>query len=256
MESLRWILLVAGVVFVLALYFLGRNRRRKNNSEGDDSYDDLPEFSAKNLDDALDDNINDVRIMNSEVDTFGEEYSASQPAFDHTAVDGSIESGYDDSSAGSDSAGVDSASTDSTSADPEPADTKPSGIIVLYILAKPNQELLGSHVNSSVQAMGLSFGDMNIFHYRPEHRNIFSLANMLEPGSFDPDTIHDIKTSGLTIFMQISGNDPMDDLTEMLQRSYQLAGLLDAILCNSKRKPLTEQDAENYRSQVQAFING
>jgi len=40
----------------------------------------------------------------------------------------------------------------------------------------------------------------------------------------------------------------------MLQRSYQLAGLLDARLCNHKRQPLTEQDAENYRGQVRDFI--
>jgi FtsZ-interacting cell division protein ZipA len=55
--------------------------------------------------------------------------------------------------------------------------------------------------------------------------------------------------------MQISGDDPMDDLTEMLQRSYQLAGLLDARLCNHKRQPLTQQDAENYRQQVSDFIS-
>ena len=56
--------------------------------------------------------------------------------------------------------------------------------------------------------------------------------------------------------MQFSGSDPLDDLTEMLQRSYQLAGLLDARLCNHKREPLTEQDAENYRQWASKFING
>jgi FtsZ-interacting cell division protein ZipA len=76
---------------------------------------------------------------------------------------------------------------------------------------------------------------------------------MLEPGSFDASTIHDLKTTGLTVFMQIQGDDPLDDLTEMLQRSYQLAGLLDARLCNHRREPLTEQDAENYRTQVRTF---
>jgi FtsZ-interacting cell division protein ZipA len=55
--------------------------------------------------------------------------------------------------------------------------------------------------------------------------------------------------------MQIQGDDPLDDLTEMLQRSYQLAGLLDARLCNHRREPLTEQDAENYRTQVANFTN-
>ena len=42
----------------------------------------------------------------------------------------------------------------------------------------------------------------------------------------------------------------MDDLSEMLQRGYQIAGLLEARLCNHKRESLTEQDAENYRAQV------
>ena len=95
---------------------------------------------------------------------------------------------------------------------------------------------------------------MNIFHYKPRERSVFSLANMLEPGSFDADTIHDLKTTGLTVFMQIRAGDPLDDLTEMLQRSYQLAGLLGARLCNHERKVLTEQDAENYRAQVSEFI--
>ena len=104
--------------------------------------------------------------------------------------------------------------------------------------------------------MGLAFGEMNIFHYKPKGQTVFSLANMLEPGSFDADTIHDLKTSGLTVFMKIKGNDPLDDLTEMLQRSYQLAGLLDARLCSHKHETLTEQDAENYRTQVSKFVNG
>jgi len=103
--------------------------------------------------------------------------------------------------------------------------------------------------------MGLSFGEMNIFHFKRDGRSVFSLANMLEPGSFDPNTIHDLKTTGLTVFMQIKGRDPLDDLTEMLQRSYQLAGLLNARLCNHRRQPLTEQHAENYRTQVRAFIS-
>jgi cell division protein ZipA len=113
---------------------------------------------------------------------------------------------------------------------------------------------VGSQINSSAQAMGLRFGEMSIFHYKSDGRNVFSLANMLEPGSFDANTIHDLNTTGLTVFMQINGDDPLDDLTEMLQRSYQLAGLLDARLCNHRREPLTEQDAENYRTQVRNFI--
>jgi len=235
-ESLRWILLAAGIVFVLVIYIIGRSRRRRNHSMVDELDDDLPAFSAASLDD-VDEGVGAVRII-----------SGSDPDEDVvTSVDVST---YD---AEEDLHGKpqDNEVADGSTAKPSKA---PSDIIVLYILPKVGEELIGSQINSAAQAMGLSFGDMNIFHYKPRERSVFSLANMLEPGSFDADTIHDLKTTGLTVFMQIRAGDPLDDLTEMLQRSYQLAGLLGARLCSHERKVLTEQDAENYRAQVSEFI--
>jgi len=237
-EPLRWILLAAGFVFVIVIYILGRNRRQRHSSIADEQEDNLPEFSARNLDN-VDEGVGEVRIITG-VDSISE-------------IDTDLDALKDDGSSTyelTDNDQFEELSEDEVST----KSGKPSDIIVLYILSKPNQSLIGSQINSSAQAMGLSFGEMNIFHYKKDNRNIFSLANMIEPGSFDPATIHDLKTSGLTVFMQIQGDDPLDDLTEMLQRSYQLAGLLDARLCNNKREPLTEQDAENYRTQVSEYI--
>ena len=232
MESLRWILLAAGIAFILVLYVLGRSRKRRNQSMHDEFDDDLPEFSATNLDD-VDEGVGAVRII-----------SGTDADLDDVASGDNQEDVFDNSA-------VDNGITEDDSAKDSKA---PSDIIVLYILPKADEELIGSQINSAAQAMGLSFGEMNIFHYKPGARSVFSLANMLEPGSFNADTIHDLKTSGLTVFMQIRAGDPLDDLTEMLQRSYQLAGLLSARLCNHKRQVLTEQDAENYRTQVSEFI--
>lgn len=250
MESLRWILLAVGAVFVLVIYVLGRSRRQRQQSIMDELDDDLPEFSARSLDD-VDEGVGEVRVITrgNELDESLNEITAPAAADDLASH-----------APAGDEGDTQSPETESTAAEETPgrrADVPAySDIVVLYILAKPGAQLIGSQINSSAQAMGLSFGDMNIFHYRPAGHNVFSLANMHEPGSFDPETIHDLTTDGLSVFMQIQGDDPMDDLTEMLQRSYQLAGLLDARLCNHKRKPLTEQDAENYRQQVRAFMNG
>ena len=255
MESLRWILLAAGAVFVLVIYILGRNRRRRNNDSSIEDLDDsLPEFSARSLDD-VDEGVGEVRIVTGE--KFDTEAGAGDPQFATDSVQ--YDALRDDPVGSADEYGTadEPVATDETTTEndrEEAAAENPSDISVLYILPKPGAELNGAQINSSAQAMGLRFGDMNIFHYRPHNRNVFSMANMLEPGSFDPETIHDLKTSGLTVFMRITGRDPLDDLTEMLQRSYQLAGLLDARLCNSKRQPLTEQDAENYRTQARSFI--
>ena len=243
MESLRWILLAAGIVFVLVIYALGRSRRQRKHSLVDELEDgqenSLPEFSAKNLDD-LDEGVGEVRIITGaglgqvESDPYEEDIAPVRVAAENQPIE-------------------ENQSTES------PDNEAPSDFIVLYILpkSKPDEDqfLLGSHINSSAQAMGLTFDEMNIFHYKSGGRNVFGLANMLEPGYFDAETIHDLKTSGLTVFMKIKGNNPLDDLTEMLQRSYQLAGLLGARLCNHNRQTLTEQDAENYRKQVRNYNN-
>jgi cell division protein ZipA len=249
-ESLRWILLAAGAIFVLVIYLLGRSRKRRNHSVIDELEDDLPEFSARSLDD-VDEGVGEVRVITNR----GTEEEGGFGSFST-----SDESGY--AEVASDAiAGDVEVSASGSQTEPEQAKNSQrlNDIIVLYILPKGDpqnqQALQGAQINSSAQAMGLSFGDMSIFHYTVNGRNVFSLANMLEPGSFDPETIHDLKTSGLTVFMQLHKGDPMDDLTEMLQRSYQLAGLLDARLCNHKRETLTEQDAENYRQQVRDFIS-
>ncbi len=229
MESLRWILLAAGAIFVLVIYVLGRSRRNRKRSIVDDLDDDLPEFSATNLDD-VDEGVGEVRVVTG-------------------AGSGTVALSADDLTG-----------TETDTVVESSISKMPTDFIVLYILPKndPNgkQFLNGAEINSSAQAMGLTFGEMNIFHYKPKGQTVFSLANMLEPGSFDADTIHDLKTSGLTLFMKIKGNDPLDDLTEMLQRSYQLAGLLDARLCSHKQETLTEQDAENYRTLISDFVNG
>ena len=228
---------MAGIAFVIVIYFLGRSRRQRNHSMVDELEDDLPEFSAQNLDD-VDEGVGEVRVVSSM------NYSADGSFAGMTAENERPDPLMD----------YPSGETPTAETKASASSKQHPSIIVLYILSKPDQVLIGSQINSSAQAMGLSFGEMNIFHYKNGVRTVFSLANMLEPGSFDSETIHDLKTSGLTVFMELQQGDPLDDLTEMLQRSYQLAGLLDARLCNHKREPLTEQHAENYRKQVAEFI--
>jgi cell division protein ZipA len=255
MESLRWILLAAGAVFVVIVYFLSRSRRQRNHSIVDDlenGEEGLPEFSARSLDD-VDEGVGEVRIVTRrQFDDELQNDSLSDDIVPGEAKQADL--GSDEAAAGTSADEGDDAEDTAKTRAPKKT-TVPSDIVVLYILAKSGQSLIGSQINSSVQAMGLKFGEMNIFHYKDADRSVFSLANMLEPGSFDPATIHDVKTSGLTVFMQMQQGDPLDDLTEMLQRSYQLAGLLDARLCNHKREPLTAQDAEDYRSKVGEFIS-
>jgi len=70
MEYLRWILLAAGIFFILAIYLMGRQRRRHKSSNLFDSKEELPDFCARDWDN-LDEGVGKVRVIareNSEVD--------------------------------------------------------------------------------------------------------------------------------------------------------------------------------------------
>ena len=96
---------------------------------------------------------------------------------------------------------------------------------------------------------------MNIFHHFDSNGlTTFSLANMVEPGNFDPDAMHDLHTPGIIFFMQMSDVvDPDGTFDDMLECAYHMSEMLDAQLCNHKRKPFMPADADHYREQVRVF---
>ncbi|MDH3342619.1 MAG: cell division protein ZipA [Gammaproteobacteria bacterium] len=258
MENLRWILLAAGIFFILAIYFAGRQRRRRNSSDLFDSKEDLPEITARDWDE-LDEGVGKVRIIaradddddfsgDVSIDSFNQ-YDA-PPEIEELApecedVELTPQTGADLFEEEEQSA------VDDSDSKPESASSNVD-IIVLYILAKPSDLLAGDKINSVAQANGMTFGSMDIFHRLDgDGKTIFSLANMVEPGNFDPDSIHEMTTTGLTLFMQLSNlSTPSDDFDEMLRCAYHMSEMLGAVLCNHRRQPITQADAENYRNII------
>jgi len=233
MEYLRWILLVAGLGFVLVIYLIGKKRKRQDAYSDYDLDDEAPEFSANDWDE-IDDGVDEVRIVAREAseydDTEDEEFS------DADTVDEQPDDSFYDQQQVTDETETDQNNTD-------------LDVIVLYILARSSGQLAGDKINSAAQASGLEFGKMDIFHRLDDAgKSVFSLANMVEPGSFDADAMHEIKTPGIIFFLQISSvADPSSAFDDMLECAYRISEMLDAQLCNQKRQPLTQSDAEQYR---------
>ena len=267
MENLRWILLAAGIFFILAIYFVGRQRRRHNSSDVFDSKEeDLPDFSARDWDD-LDEGVGEVRVVARESNEYdySENFPAEQvPDYDDSAdIDEPKSDDLQEENLALDddlfvlTEEVEPATIETHEQETHEPETQLKSnsnvdIVVLHIMAKPSELLTGEKINSAAQANGLVFGRMNIFHRLDEEgQSIFSLANMMEPGYFDPDTMHDVKTSGLTVFMQISNlSNPSDNFDEMLRCTYHISEMLGADLCNQNRQPITQADAEYYRKII------
>jgi FtsZ-interacting cell division protein ZipA len=77
---------------------------------------------------------------------------------------------------------------------------------------------------------------------------------MMEPGYFDGDNIHNLKTKGLVLFIQLAQlKHSSEALHDMLRCGYRMAEMIGARLCNNKRQPLTETDTNAYRELAARF---
>jgi len=140
--------------------------------------------------------------------------------------------------------------------EPESDAAPAGGIISLHVVADEDAPFTGAALLPAFRETGLEFGDMHIFHaYTVDGvrtpRAVFHVANMLEPGTFDPDAMDDFSTHGLTLFMQLPA--PVDGnlaLDLMLDSARRLAGRLGGEVLTHDRRPLSEAYVEALRRDI------
>ncbi|MDA1107716.1 MAG: cell division protein ZipA [Proteobacteria bacterium] len=139
-----------------------------------------------------------------------------------------------------------------------PPKSVPSHIITLHILAPAGQPFRGVDILAAAQNADLVFGARHIFHRMTEHasgpRVLFSLASMLEPGSFDLDHIETFSTTGLVLFARLPGpTDALAMYEDMIDQARRLAHALGGEVCDERRSVLTLQTVEHTREQIRDF---
>ena len=130
-------------------------------------------------------------------------------------------------------------------------------IVVLNIMAHQGQAFDGAAILNATHDAGLVFGDMQIFHYIYNSAPLFSLANALNPGSFDINAIENTTTPGLTLFLRLPG--PIDGLAafdRMYSVATQMASTLGGEVCDARRTILTAQALEKQRDEIAEHQRG
>jgi len=130
--------------------------------------------------------------------------------------------------------------------------------IVINVHAATNLGFPGTEVKKLLEACGLDHGDMSIFHRHEEDDLLspiqFSVANAIEPGYFDPDTLDEISTPGVSFFMTLPGPKDYNKAFEyMLETAQCFARNLKGDLKDEQLSVITPQTIEHNRQKIKEF---
>lgn len=138
----------------------------------------------------------------------------------------------------------------------EPAE--PEEVIVINVMAQNGYAFAGEDLLAVLAQQNLRFGSMDIFH---RHKNedgsgeiLFSLANIVMPGTFDLNAIADFSSPGISMFMTLPiQGDSVAAFGLMARTAKAIAEGLQGELKDEQRSVMTQQTFEHCRQRVIEF---
>ena len=130
-------------------------------------------------------------------------------------------------------------------------------IIIINVIAR-DEPFRGDELLDAFLSCGMRFGRMNIFH-RHEKANgdgveLFSMANIHEPGIFDINNMDDFETKGVCLFMSLPGPKNSQHAFDLLiDSARKISNGLGGEMRDENHSVMTQQTIEHYRQRVIDF---
>lgn len=139
---------------------------------------------------------------------------------------------------------------------PDPAVKKPAyEVITLTLIPRNTSAFSGVELSVIFEEEKYHYGKMKIFHCHhendPKQPVIYSIASMIEPGTFDLLTMETENFHGVVLWMVFQSDSNPSIFEKMLSDAKHLAENLNATLCDEKRKQLTVQAISEIRARIQ-----
>jgi len=139
----------------------------------------------------------------------------------------------------------------------EPAQTAPLGapfLIQLSVVAEREAFFNGEDLRDALTDLDLIYGDMGIYHrYDREYRKpLFSVASLVEPGTFPIDDMESFQCPGVVLFFQPPQvADPIAVFDDLVSTARDLAQRLDGLEWDERRQPLTGDKLARMRERLE-----
>lgn len=137
-----------------------------------------------------------------------------------------------------------------------PAGPPPDKIVSLFLLARDNHRITGAELLQATVSTGMEFGDMDIFHrlHEATEQPLFSLANAAKPGHFERDEWHSFETAGVVLFLTLPGPvGALDTWDAMLATARRISDLLHAEMLDEEHNPFTRQREAQIREEMRDY---
>lgn len=137
-------------------------------------------------------------------------------------------------------------------AEDEPTPPVEEKIVTLRLAAPPLERFGGTELVEALRAAGLEHGKFSIFHKTtPAGATLFSVASLVEPGTFDLERIAGRRFPGVSLFAVLPG--PMDAvaiLEDMIASGRKMAERLQGILQDERGAAMTPQRLADLRATI------
>ncbi|MCW8929152.1 MAG: cell division protein ZipA [Gammaproteobacteria bacterium] len=137
-------------------------------------------------------------------------------------------------------------------------DPIPEGVeelIISHTILSKGEYFTGEKLFKALESAGLFFGEMSIYHYpgddKAETFALFSIANVVEPGTFNPNEPESLTTPGISMFMRLPTRmGSYEAYEEFIHVAQMIAVELDGELCDETRSQLTQQAITYKKEQI------
>lgn len=129
-------------------------------------------------------------------------------------------------------------------------------LLIVNVIASKGHTFGGDNIVRALRSQGLRYGEMNIFHRREPMTKAkqFSVASMVEPGTFDLSDLETLASPGMSFFMQLPGpEDATDAFDDMMTTAQHVAFQLGGELRDEQMSVMTGQTREHMRQRIADF---